>query len=135
MAEEVRDAGLSVPRAMMWTFLLNGLMGFVVLIAFIFCIPDVDAAINDPSDFPVIYVFNLSMSNNGTLGMFILFFILILIGGISYQASTARQTFAFARDQGLPFSSWIGKVSQQRYSASTLGNPVSPMQRQDAKQD
>jgi choline transport protein len=94
----------------MWTYLLNAAMGFVVLIAFIFCIPDVDAAINDESGFPLIYVLNLSMSTRGTLGMFILFFILILVGGISYQASTARQTFAFARDQGLPFSGWIGKV-------------------------
>ena len=111
MSEEVLDAGLSVPRAMMWTFLLNATLGFIITIAFIFSIPSIDDCLNDPSGFPLIYVLNLSLSPTGTLGMFILSLILIMLGNISYQASTARQTFAFARDQGLPFSHWIGRIN------------------------
>jgi len=30
---------------------------------------------------------------------------------ISTMAATARQTFAFARDDGLPFSRWLAYVS------------------------
>jgi len=110
MSEEVLDAGLSVPRAMMWTFLLNALLGFIITIAFIFSIPSISDCLNDPSGFPLIYVLNLSLSPTGTLGMFILSLILLMLGNISYQASTARQTFAFARDGGLPFSGWIGRI-------------------------
>ena len=110
MSEEVLDAGLSVPRAMMWTFLLNGTLGFIITIAFIFSIPSIPDCLADPSGFPLIYVLNLSLSPTGTLGMFILSLILLMLGNISYQASTARQTFAFARDQGLPFSNWIGRI-------------------------
>lgn len=117
MSEEAQDAGMGVPRAMLGTFFINGVLGFGALIAYVFCIPSVEDALNDPSGFPFVYVLNLAMPPNedgvvadGTLVIFILFLLLIMVGNISYQASTARQTFAFARDQGLPFARWIGRV-------------------------
>ncbi|KAK4990847.1 hypothetical protein LTR50_002214 [Elasticomyces elasticus] len=110
MSEEVTDAGLSVPRSMMWTFWVNGLMGFVLIITYIFCMPSVDDALHDPTGFPMIYVFNLAMPVEGTVVVVVLLLVLLMAGNISYNASTARQTFAFARDRGLPFSSWVSKV-------------------------
>ncbi|KAK4981589.1 hypothetical protein LTR66_009861 [Elasticomyces elasticus] len=110
MSEEVTDAGLSVPRSMMWTFWVNGLMGFVLIITYIFCMPSVDDALHDPTGFPMIYVFNLAMPIEGTIIVVVLLLVLLMAGNISYNASTARQTFAFARDRGLPFSSWVSKV-------------------------
>lgn len=58
----------------------------------------------------MIYVFNLAMPSSGTICMIVLLLVLLMAGNISYQASTARQTWAFARDGGLPYSSWIAKV-------------------------
>lgn len=112
MAEEVRDASMSVPRAMIGSFLLNGALGLVVLVTLIFSIPSVEDAINHPSGFPLLYVLNLSMPTNAVIGIFVLLFFLIMGGNLSCLASTARQMFAFARDQGLPFSSFIGEVRQ-----------------------
>lgn len=72
--------------------------------------PSVDDAVNDPTAFPMLYVFKASMPIEGTIVFTVLVMTLLLGGNISYQASTARQTFAFARDHGFPFSSWVGKV-------------------------
>ncbi|KAK4997767.1 hypothetical protein LTR28_013877, partial [Elasticomyces elasticus] len=92
MSEEVTDAGLSVPRSMMWTFWVNGLMGFVLIITYIFCMPSVDDALHDPTGFPMIYVFNLAMPVEGTVVVVVLLLVLLMAGNISYNASTARQT-------------------------------------------
>jgi len=37
--------------------------------------------------------------------------ILIFAGTLSYNLSTSRQTWAFARDDGLPFAKWIAHVN------------------------
>lgn len=59
MAEETKNASVIVPRCMIWSYLLNGSMGFVMLITYCFCLTNVDAAL-DPeinrSGFPYIYV-------------------------------------------------------------------------------
>jgi len=113
MSEEVTDAGLTVPNAMAWTFVVNGAMGFVMMVSYIYAIPSIDDALNDPTGYPFIYVFQLAMPPNGTIVMVVLIMVLLMVGNISYQASTARQTFAFARDHGLPFARWIGKVDHR----------------------
>lgn len=43
-------------------------------------------------------------------GMTIAILLLLIMITISAMASTSRQTFAFARDNGLPFSPWLGRV-------------------------
>ena len=46
MAEETKNASVIVPRCMMWSYILNGGMGFVMLITYCFCLTNVDAALN-----------------------------------------------------------------------------------------
>lgn len=54
MAEEVKDAGLIVPRAMWWSFLVNIPFTFGMVIAYLFCMPVVADAVVDPTGFPFI---------------------------------------------------------------------------------
>ena len=46
----------------------------------------------------------------GVNALTILVLILEVASNISFNASTSRQTFAFARDKGLPFPRWISAV-------------------------
>lgn len=85
-------------------------MGFIMLITYLFAMPSVEDAINDVTGFPMMYVFQQAMPVEGVIVITVFMMVLLMAGNISYQASTARQTFAFARDNGLPFSAWIGKV-------------------------
>ena len=114
MAEEVEEAGLVVPRSMVWTFLLNVPFTFGLLITYLFCIGDVASALASPTGYPFVYVFqNATGSAAATTGMTVVVFLLLMMITISTMASTSRQTFAFARDGGLPFSRWLGYVSSR----------------------
>lgn len=125
MAEEVEDAGVIVPRSMWWAFLVNIPWTFGLLISYLFCMPSVEDAVADPSGFPFIYVFSqATQSVGGTTGMTIVIELLIIMITISTMASTSRQTFAFARDHGLPFASWIGAVSCAPVSSLIPANSV-----------
>lgn len=89
-------------------------MAIILLVTYLFSIENVDDAINDPSGYPFIYVLGTAVSKAGVNGITILILLLVIAANISWNASTARQTFAFARDNGLPFSKWIGHVNEKK---------------------
>lgn len=91
-----------------------------MITTFVFALPSVTDAINDPSGFPLMYVLRQAMPTQGVIIVTVLMVFLLLVGGISAQASTARQTFAFSRDGGLPFSKWISKVCFLRQPPSSV---------------
>ena len=111
MAEEVEDASRSVPIGIFWGYILNGFMGCILLISYLFAIESVEDALNDPSTYPFIYVFRNTVSTAGVNGLTSVVLILVIASNISYNAATSRQTWSFARDRGLPFSSWISHVN------------------------
>jgi amino acid transporter len=114
MSEEVKDASKYVPIAITWGYIGNGLLALVLLITYLFSIPSLEDALADPSGFPFIYVFKNSVSTAGINGLTALILIPVIFSNILFNASTARQTYAFARDRGLPFARWISKVDPRR---------------------
>ncbi|KAJ6446909.1 primary-amine oxidase [Purpureocillium lavendulum] len=111
MAEEIKDAGIVVPRSMVWSFLLNVPFTFALLLTYLFCIGDVSEALGHRTGFPFMYVFEKATGNiGGATGLTVVVLVLLTMITISSLASTSRQTFAFARDNGLPFSNWLGAV-------------------------
>jgi choline transport protein len=120
LAEEVKSASKSVPRAMMWSFYMNALVGFIVLISFLFAIPSVDNLLNpvvNPSGYGFIYVLQQA-SYKGAIPIVAMVTVVMLTGSIDANASTSRQTFAFARDGGLPFGNFLSAISQTRNSTA-----------------
>lgn len=83
-------------------------------------IPSVEDALNDPSDFPLTYVFRQAVHNNNntheinTLTSLVL--LPVIAGNILFNTSAARQTYAFAQDGGLDpfFGAWISAVHPTR---------------------
>lgn len=114
MSEEVKDAGRAVPISIFWSYIGNSLMAIFFLVAYIFAIDNVDDALNDLSGYPFIYVLSTALPASGVNALTILVIIIVIAADISYNASTARQTFAFARDGGLPFSKWISHVNPSK---------------------
>jgi choline transport protein len=110
MTEEVKDASLNVPTAMVWSFVLNGMLGLFFIISYLFCLPSVEDALNDPTGFPFLYVFRQALSIGGVNALTFVILILAIASNIAFNASTSRQTFAFARDNGLPFTRWVAHV-------------------------
>jgi amino acid transporter len=100
--------------SLFWSYIGNGLMAIVFLIVYVFSIDDVDAAINDPTGYPFIYVFKSAMNTAGVNALTIIVLFIVTAANINFGASTARQTFAFARDKGLPGWRWISKVDREK---------------------
>lgn len=100
--------------AMTWGYFTNCIMGVVLLIAYLFSIPSVDDALDDATGFPFIYVFKNATSTAGVNGLTAIILLPVIFSNILFNASTSRQTFAFARDNGLPFAAWIAKVEPKR---------------------
>ena len=110
-AEEISDAGHVVPRSMVWSFFLNIPLTFGLLISYLFCIDDISEALSSPSGYPFIYVFqNATGSVAGATGLTVIILLLLVFITTSAYASTSRQLFAFARDNGMPFSNWLARV-------------------------
>lgn len=120
LAEEVRDASKSVPRAMMSSFFLNSIVGLIVLVTFLFAIPSIDNVLDltvNPSGYAFIYVFQQA-SYTGAIPIVTMIAIIMLVGSIDSNASSARQIFAFARDGGLPFGNFLSNVTQTKTSTA-----------------
>ena len=49
---------------MVFSIGLNGVLGFVMIIALLFCIGDIDNAINSPTKYPFIEIFYQGVRNN-----------------------------------------------------------------------
>lgn len=114
MSEEVKDASRYVPIAIAWGYFGNGVLGLVVVVAFLFALPSLQDALNDSTGFPFIYAFENAVSTAGVNGLTATILIPVIFSNILYNASTGRQTYASARDKGLPFARWISGVDKKR---------------------
>lgn len=113
LSEETVDAAWVLPRAMVATATLNYTVGFIMTITVISSLgSDVSAILSTSFGLPWIQVlFNATGSTAGTSVMVAVVCALLLLCLINSSMTTSRQLFAFARDQGLPFSDWLGYVS------------------------
>lgn len=112
MSEELRDASKTLPRSMLWTTLINGSMGFVMLVTFCSVLGSIDDALASPTKQAYLYVFyNSTQSVAGASAMGALVITMAIFCNLSITATSSRQLFAFARDQGVPFSKTFAYVS------------------------
>lgn len=112
MSEELKDASKTLPRSMIWSTIVNGAMLWVAIITFCFCLGDLDDVLSSPTGYPYIQVFyNATESARSATAMSA--FIIFILGAtnMTMVATASRQLFAFARDQAVPGSDWLAKVT------------------------
>ena len=96
MAEELQDASRSLPLAMVWTAIVNGAMGLVMIVTFCMMIGDVEIALSSPTGYAFIEIFyNATHSKAGTSFMVAIFIIMLLFGCVTNFATSSRQLWAF----------------------------------------
>lgn len=112
MTEELKDASKEAPRAMVLSVYIGAITGFIFLIAVCFCVGDIDAVANTPTLVPLIQIY--ADSTKSHIGACFLASMIVVINIASSNALLAegsRSLYAFARDNGLPFSKQISKIS------------------------
>lgn len=111
MSEEIHDASITLPRAIIWSIVVNGLMAFIMGITLIFTLGDIDSLLNSPTKQPFIQQFyNATKSYGATNTMVAIVIVLLTASCISEVATASRQIWSFSRDRGLPCSRWLSKV-------------------------
>ena len=111
MSEEIHDASITLPRAIIWSIIINGTLSFIMAITLIFTLGDIDSLFASVTHQPFIQQFyNATGSYGGTNAMVAVVVILLTASCISEVATASRQIWSFARDRGLPGSLFISKV-------------------------
>jgi choline transport protein len=111
MAEEVESASIVVPRSIITTVILNGTLGLLFLLVMLFTLGDISTAISTPTGYPMIAIFyNATGSLAAATAMTSIFAAVATFATIAVMAATSRLTWAFARDNGLPFSPFLRKL-------------------------
>ncbi|KAI4149544.1 MAG: hypothetical protein LQ340_004583 [Diploschistes diacapsis] len=111
IAEEIQDASSTIPKSMWISTLLNGALGLAMIIALLFCMGDPNQALNGPNDYPLIDIWAYMVgSNNGATAMAVVITAMFSFGCIGILATASRMTWAFARENGLPGSTYISRI-------------------------
>ncbi|KAH5172030.1 hypothetical protein HBH77_219750 [Parastagonospora nodorum] len=114
MTEEIKNARKQAPRAIIMAVYIGFFTGFIWLIALCFCIGDLEATGSTPTGVPVIeIIFNSTNNIAGTSTLASMIAIIATVCANSLMAEGSRAVYAFARDNGLPFSETLSKVSSR----------------------
>jgi choline transport protein len=115
MAEEVANAELTIPRAICMGMIFDGIVGFAMMVAVLYCLGDANSVRETPTRFPFIQIFyNSVKSLRGATVMSVVVLILTWGCAAGITATASRMTWSFARDKGMPFSRYLKKVTKNQ---------------------
>lgn len=114
MAEEVANAAVVIPQAIITGMTLNSILGFSMMLTILFCLGDVKSVLGTATGFPFIQVFyNSTQSYAGASVMTALIMTLTMACSTGITTTASRMTWSFARDHGLPFSHFLKQVNHR----------------------
>jgi choline transport protein len=93
------------------SILINGTTGFCMLIAILYCIGDIDAALTTPTGYPFIEILTQatrSVRGGTTLSACLL--VMFCCSSLTTVATASRQLWAFARDRAVPNARAVSSV-------------------------
>lgn len=94
---------------------INGIVGFAVLIAVLFGMGSLDEALSTNTGFPIIQIF-LHMTHGNvaaTCAMTCPIIMSAIMAAVGVMASASRILWAFARDDGPPAARWLSQISKR----------------------
>lgn len=111
LSEETERSAHVVPKVIFLTVLINGSMTWVLMIMCLFSISDLQAVLSTSTGYPFIGIIQqATRSREGTTTIYALILALTFASMFGVLASVSRLTWAFARDDGLPFSSFFKHI-------------------------
>ena len=116
MTEEMKDARKDAPKAIIWAVWIGAVTGFFFLVVICFCIENIDDAASSPTGVPIFEIFlSATRSFPAAMVLSVQISIISLVSLAFLCAQSSRLAFAFARDGGLPFSSFFSKVNHKSH--------------------
>jgi len=110
ISEEAGNAATAVPWAIVGAVGIAGLLGWAINVSLAFCMgADITSLISSPQ--PMAQIFLNSFGQTGTLVIWSFVVLGQYMMGSSIVLAASRQSFAFARDGALPFSSILYRMN------------------------
>jgi amino acid transporter len=104
---------------MMSSVAVNGVLGFIMLVTLCFTLGEVEAVLDSATGFPFIQIFyNTTGSLAATNAMTAVLIVTLTASTITEVATASRQLWSFARDEGVPFSSFFAYVRSSHFQTS-----------------
>lgn len=114
MAEEIEDAAIVIPRSMVASVAINGVLGFSIIIAVLFCLGDQEAALTTPTNYPFIEIFTQAVqSKAGGSAMTAVIIWAMIFANVGLLATASRMLWAFAREKALPGHKYLARVDRK----------------------
>ncbi|ODQ82384.1 hypothetical protein BABINDRAFT_158990 [Babjeviella inositovora NRRL Y-12698] len=130
MAEEVENPKSDIPRGLVYAVIIAGITGLIFIIPILAILPELTVLQkSSPNDlYPIDLIFKLSTKS---LLISIMFVVLLvgtsLFAGIGCITTASRCTYAFARDNGLPFQEyWVHVAKDNGILRSGEGTEPTP---------
>ncbi|OAX33684.1 hypothetical protein K503DRAFT_775337, partial [Rhizopogon vinicolor AM-OR11-026] len=112
ISEESSNAATAVPWAIVSAIGISGLLGWAINVSLAFCMgTDLEYVVTSPIGQPMAQIFFNSFGQNGTLALWAIVVLVQYMMGSSMVLAASRQSFAFARDGALPFSSYLYRMN------------------------
>lgn len=119
MSEEIRNAPIQAPRAILLSTVLNGAIGFGMLLAALYALGDIDDVMNSPAgqlDYPFLNILQSGIgSTDGAIAMGAIVTVMQVWAGVAGMAAGSRMLWAFARDQGVPGRTFWTRLSHRQH--------------------
>lgn len=101
MCEEIHNPRKNVPYAMVGSVVINGIMGFGFIIALLFNLGSVQAALAADTTYPIVEIFySITRSRQAATAMSCSMVIMASLATIPLVVSASRMLWALARDKG-----------------------------------
>ncbi|KAI2627543.1 amino acid transporter [Hypoxylon sp. NC1633] len=111
MAEETRNAATVVPWSLLAGLMVNGTLGFAMLLATLYSTGDITAAVAQDPHYPFIPLFASAVGSvGGAAVMASVVAAMTFVAATGCLASTSRVYWAFARDRALPGSDFLRRT-------------------------
>ncbi len=111
LAEETKLARMNSAWGIVLSVGVSAIAGYLMLIVLTWCIPhgDITATAND--QYPVLYIIANNLSPLLSQVIAIVIGVAMWLCGVASVTSMGRMWYAFARDDGMPGSRWLKRVS------------------------
>lgn len=114
LAEEVSNPAWNIPRAILGAMLINGGVGLIMMVTILYCLGNATKVADTPTYFPYMQIFADSVRNKaGATVMVVVVLLLTWACAVGITTTASRMTWSFARDNGLPASKLLSKVSKR----------------------
>lgn len=111
MSEEAKNASHGVPIGIISSVSFCSILGFFIIVVINACVSkDITSVIESDTGFPLAQIIYDSLGRNWAIAFMSLIASCQWLMGSSILTALSRQIWAFARDDGLPFSSFVKVV-------------------------